>query len=150
MKEVRIIIFTGLTILLINALGCTTSSSDDGARYFEFTHQDKDIEYTFIAKTSDPEVIAKVEGELAKPFDKRSLHINGDIARGNDGYNTNWSWHFIPGEWDMASISTEVCDGRPSMVEEDLEYWVDQLGYFCPWSSRVLQEVEPSRIESKG
>ncbi|MDR8394575.1 hypothetical protein NC796_25745 [Aliifodinibius sp. S!AR15-10] len=129
--------------LLFALSSCGTSTDGEEVRYYEFTHQDEEINYSFIAKTSNPDVIANVEEELAKPFDERSMHINGDIARGNDGYNQGWSWHFLPEQWDLASVSTEVCDGRPGMVEEDLDYWVDQVGYFCPWSSRVLREVDP-------
>lgn len=141
------ILFTSIALLL-SLSSCTTSSNGDNTtRYFEFTHKDEEITYSFIAKTSDPDVISTVEEELNKPFSERSLHINGDIARGNDGHNTNWSWHFIPGEWNLVELSAEVCDGRPGMVEEDLDYWVDQVGYFCPWSSRVLQEVEPTHFD---
>lgn len=129
--------------LLLSA-GCSTSPDRDGGgtRYYQFVHKDGEEVYAFIAKTSDPGVIARVEEELARPFEERSLHINGRIARGDGGHNTGWSWHFIPGEWDLAEISTEVCDGRPSMVEEELDYWVDGVGRFCPWSSRVKEEVK--------
>ena len=124
--------------------GCSTSSPEQpSARFYEFTHQDKQNDYRFVAKTSDPEVIDRIEEELTKPFEERRLHINGDIARGQKHYNSRWSWHFVPGQWSMVELSVEVCDGRPQMVEEDLDYWIDQVGYFCPWSSRVLREVDP-------
>lgn len=133
-------------LLIISLPACNTFTStekDTSPHYYEFTHKDGETNYSFIAKTSDPEVIAKVESELKKPLDHRSLHIHSDIDRGNDGYNNNWNWHFIPGEWSLPSVSAEVCDGRPGMVEDNLDYWIDQVGYFCPWSSRVLREVEP-------
>ncbi|MDX1641571.1 MAG: hypothetical protein R3220_07725 [Balneolaceae bacterium] len=80
---------------------------------------------------------------MAKPFDQRNMHINGPIERGNPGYNSDWSWHFVEDQWDLAEISAEVCDGRPSFVEEDLDYWVDTVGRFCPWGARVEDEVSP-------
>lgn len=119
----------------------TSDSNEKGARYYEFTHADEGEDYSFIARTSDPAVIAKIEDELELLFEERTLHIHGDIERGNGGHNNNWSWHFIPDEWDMVEVSVEVCDGRPQMVEDDLDYWIDQVGYFCPWSSRVVGEV---------
>jgi hypothetical protein len=139
--KITCIAFIGL---LMTSLGCnsTSSSSEEGERYYEFTHVDEGVDYSIIAKTSDPDVIAKLEEEMELPFDERTLHIHGDIERGDGGHN-NWSWHFTPGEWDMVEISAEVCDGRPQMVEDDLDYWVDQVGYFCPWSSRVVGEVNP-------
>lgn len=131
--------------LLLISMSCdsTTDNSDEGERYYEFTHADQGVEYSIIARTSDPEVIDRIEDELDLPFEERSLHIHGDIERGDGGHNNNWSWHFTPGEWNMVEISAEVCDGRPQMVEDDLDYWVDQVGYFCPWSSRVAGEVNP-------
>lgn len=137
----QLVLFLTLSFIVIG-LSCTSSTDGDPEpHYYEFTHQDDSVDYSFIAQTSDPQVIEKVEEELAKPFNERSLHINGDIARGNEGYNHQWSWHFISDQWELVEISTEVCDGRPGMVEEDLDYWIDQVGYFCPWSARVFREV---------
>ncbi|MCW9707017.1 BP74-related protein [Fodinibius salsisoli] len=123
---------------------CNNNSGPDNEspHYFEFTHQGEEINYTFVAKTSSPEVISKVEDELSKPMDQRNLHIHGTIARGSKEYNSRWSWHFVPGQWDLVEVSAEVCDGRPGMVEEDLDYWVDQVGTFCPWSSVVSAEAK--------
>lgn len=137
------IIYLAAIMLISIFSACSTDSDEDEARYFEFTHESNDINYTIVAKTSDPEVIAKVEQELSKPFDERNMHINGPIERGNPGYNSDWSWHFIEGQWDLAEISAEVCDGRPSFVEEDIDYWVDTVGRFCPWGARVEGEVSP-------
>lgn len=134
------IFFAGLLII---SIGCNPISNNGGeeSRYFEFTHGDSE-DYSFVAKTSDPEVIEKLENQLELPFDKRNLHIHGKIERGNGGHNINWSWHFTPDKWDMVEISVEVCDGRPHMVEENLDYWIDNVGRFCPWSSRVVGEVD--------
>lgn len=133
----------GLFLLILLTGGCGLFSEDKPEeRYVEFTHRDEKIDYTFVAKTSDPDVIGKVEDQLALPFGERHMHIHGDIARGDGGFNENWNWHFVPDRWDLVEISVEVCDGRPRMVEEDPDYWIDQVGYFCPWSSRVAGEVE--------
>lgn len=131
-------IFFIFPLLLLVSCGTET---EDNPRYFQFTHESDDINYTFTAQTSDDEVIAKIEEELERPFNERSMHINGPITRGEVDYNSGWSWYFVENEWDLVTVSAEVCDGRPSFVEEDLDYWVDQVGRFCPWSSRVEAEV---------
>jgi len=95
----------------------------------------------FVAVTSDPAVIARVRAELALAPEQRTLHIHGPIARGNGGRNLDWSWHFVPGDWDVVEISIELCDGRPADVESDLDYWIDTVGAFCPWGSRALDEL---------
>ncbi|MDZ7691860.1 MAG: hypothetical protein U5K69_12155 [Balneolaceae bacterium] len=143
-RSAKISLLTGL-FLILGLSGCSNStSSEQDTRYFEFRHENDAIDYTMVAATSDPDVIAKLEQELQKPFGDRNRHINGDIARGNKAYNGQWSWYFIPNEWDLVEASVEVCDGRPGMVEENIDYWVDQVGYFCPWSSRVVREVTPT------
>lgn len=127
--------------LFASACGTTDPSPGDEPRHFEFI--DTTHEETFVVATSDPEVIEKVEAQLAKPKEERKLHINGVIARGEQNYNPGYPWHFVEGEWALAELSAEVCDGRPSSVSEDLDYWVDEVGRFCPWSSRVKREVDP-------
>ena len=73
------------------------------------------------------------------PQAQRSLFVNGAIAAGNGGVNTGWSWHFS----DAALVETaiELCDGRPSMVEANQDYWLNTVKRFCPWPSYVYAEV---------
>jgi hypothetical protein len=143
---VRNIIYFLLAIILISSLGCDSDSGsdhDDGKdRKFRFgMHFDASGAEDFIAKTADPELINKITAEMQNPLDQRFLHIHGRIDRGNDGYNQDWSWHFIPGEWDLAEMSIEVCDGTPSYVEEHLDEWLSMQDSFCPWDSYVKEEV---------
>jgi hypothetical protein len=37
----------------------------------------------------------------------------------------------------MAEMTIELCDGLPSYVENDLDYWVDTVGRFCPWQAEL-------------
>lgn len=141
--------YLSVLFLMYAVSACEVNSNPEMVtpRYFEFVHQGGETNYTFVAKTTDSEVSAKAEEELSKPLDERNLHIHGNIARGNKDYNGSWNWHFVPGEWDLVEVSTEVCDGTPQMVENDREYWVDEVGNFCPWSSRVSGEVEGNSEE---
>jgi hypothetical protein len=107
---------------------------------FEFEHPDGDRgRATLVAVTDDPAVIATARAELAKPPAQRTLHINGPIARGDGNHNRGWRWHFKPNEWTLAGISIELCDGRPSYVDEHLDEWLRDVGRFCPWSSRIAR-----------
>jgi hypothetical protein len=36
----------------------------------------------------------------------------------------------------VADMAIELCDGRPSMVQSDLSYWIGTVGQFCPWGAR--------------
>jgi hypothetical protein len=75
---------------------------------------------------------------------------NGRILRGPGAadHNLPWSWHLDPEEIEMAEMTMELCDGRPSYVEEQLDEFVDTIGRYCPWSARLVSvEVLASRIE---
>jgi hypothetical protein len=63
--------------------------------------------------------------------------VAGRIVRGDGGFNAPWSWHLDPLSIDVPQVSIELCDGRPSMVQADLDYWVDTVGMYCPWAARV-------------
>ena len=39
----------------------------------------------------------------------------------------------------MAEFSIELCDGRPSLVQEHLEYRYGTVGIFYPWSSKAME-----------
>lgn len=129
-------------LVVFQACNTTSGNGNNEVRYYAFTANQNDTEGdNFIVKTSDPQVIDRVEAQLDLPREQRDLHIHGDIAKGNPGYNKDWSWHFVPGQWALAEVSAEVCDGTPQMVEQNLEYWTQDVGMFCPWSSIVLREV---------
>ena len=119
-------------------------------RYFEFAIHGLSPQEPFIAATSDTAVISQCEAQLQLPEGQRNLHIDGPIDSTNGGYNFNWSWHFIPDQWELALVSIELCDGIPSFVEADLPYWLGTVGSFCPWSSYVRREVSITCCENRG
>jgi hypothetical protein len=63
---------------------------------------------------------------------------NGRIVR-QTGVNEGWSWSINPLDFEFADVTTEVCDGNPSDVENG-ELTGDR---YCPWSARVV-EIEPA------
>jgi hypothetical protein len=59
---------------------------------------------------------------------------NGRIVR-QTGVNEGWSWSIDPLDFEFADVTTEVCDGDPSDVENG-----DLTGdRYCPWSARVVE-----------
>lgn len=69
---------------------------------------------------------------------KNNYHVTGKLVRGDGGFNQPWSWHLDPTSVRMAEISIELCDGRPSFVEGDLDYWLGTVKTYCPWSGKVM------------
>lgn len=90
-------------------------------------------EETFVVRTTRAEVAARARDSLAG---RRSLFPAGPLARGDGGFNRPWSWHHDPERVDFVEAAIEVCDGRPSYVEERLADFL-ALGY-CPWGGRVV------------
>jgi hypothetical protein len=39
----------------------------------------------------------------------------------------------------MAEFAIEVCDGRPSYVEENVDEFVGTVGRYCPWQARLVE-----------
>jgi len=68
--------------------------------------------------------------------------INGPLVPGDGGFNQPWSWHLDAESTAVADLAIELCDGRPSMVEEDLDYWFESVGQYCPWGARVVERID--------
>jgi hypothetical protein len=64
---------------------------------------------------------------------------NGLIVRGETGVNTGYTWSIDPESLEFADMTTEVCDGLPSYVE-DGTLTSDR---YCPWGAEVVA-VDPA------
>lgn len=88
--------------------------------------------------TTNPETIQQLK---ALKNSTSSAHIpNGRILRGSGkaGYNQPWTWHLDPQDIQMAEVTTEVCDGRPSYINQQLDEFVDSVKRYCPWSAQLV------------
>lgn len=119
-------------------------------RYFEIGLKNPAIDWdwrdtSFVLAASDSALLAEIQAELARPVAERR-HVSGPLEGGHGGFNHNsdywFSWHIGANQWQFAEISAEVCDGRPySDVEADTAYWIQTVGYYCPWSGYVKREI---------
>ena len=139
----RSLLLFGAIGILLGACDSTSESPSQQLRYFKFVHTE--TSGTFVAATSDPDVLEILEAQLNKSPEARNRFIAGPIARGDAGYNEGHPWHFVEGEWSLVKTAVEVCDGAPSYVDSHVDYFVDEVGQYCPWSSRVQKEVTPSQ-----
>jgi hypothetical protein len=123
---------SGIAIVFI--LGCSSedpaSNLPPGGQYFTV----QVVNDSFIMYVTDPDTI-----RLATlNYQGRSTTFpSGRIERGHGGFNQPWKWHFIPASVRMVEASVEVCDGRPSYVEQHVDDYV-AIGY-CPWGARVVK-----------
>ena len=93
------------------------------------------VDEKFKVQVTDKETIQQMTDNYNG---KNNYHVTGKLVRGDGGFNQPWSWHLDPGSVRMAEISIELCDGRPSLVEGDLDYWLGTVKTYCPWSSKVV------------
>jgi hypothetical protein len=65
---------------------------------------------------------------------------NGRILSGpgRASYNAPWRWHLDPQDIQMADMTTEVCDGRPSYVNQHLHDFVGTVKRYCPWAAKLV------------
>jgi hypothetical protein len=85
--------------------------------------------------TRDPAVISEATSLLGKG--NRRI-AGGRLSAGDGGFNQPWHWHLTPESVAFSDASLELCDGCPSFVENDLGYWLDVVGSYCPWSTEVV------------
>lgn len=79
-----------------------------------------------------------INDALANMNGMNNMHPIGVIDFGDGGFNQPWGWHYKPETVTMTDFSTEVCDAEPHFVQENLEYWVNTVKYYCPWSAKII------------
>jgi hypothetical protein len=90
-------------------------------------------------------LIRQIEAQLALPVDQRKIVI-GSLVKGSGGYNKTgaheFKWRFREDDWQLTDLSIEIYDGRPhSDVDLQIDYWIDTVKRFSPWSSYIKREV---------
>lgn len=88
----------------------------------------------FYTEISDPDSLAQIRAALES--DGRAGIPNGRLVRGNGGVNQGHQWHMVDVE--LVEMAIELCDGTATMVDDDLDYWIDTVGQYCPWDARVV------------
>lgn len=73
---------------------------------------------------------------------KNDMFPMGELARGDGGFNKPWSWHLKPETVRMVEVSIELCDGTPSFVENELDYWLETVKSYCPWRGRIIAAAD--------
>ena len=65
---------------------------------------------------------------------------NGRVRRGAGAGNHNapFNWSLDPDDIQMVEIAIELCDGRPSYVQENISEFVDRIGRYCPWGAHLV------------
>jgi len=92
----------------------------------------------FRVRVTDPASIADFE---ERRREAEAGIVAGPLRAGDGGFNAPWSWHLDPATVHVADVSIGLCGGTPAAVEADLEYWLNQVGDFCPAGARVIGQT---------
>lgn len=60
----------------------------------------------------------------------------GDLMHTSPSPSHPWSFNLR--DVSFADQTVEVCDGQFTDIENDPDYWFQNVGYFCPWSTRYM------------
>lgn len=98
---------------------------------------------TFVVEVGSEQFKVRAEGAAIVALEARRQAgttgvISGKVMRGNGGFNAPWGWHLDPATVHAPDLAMELCDGNPSYIDEDLDYWVDTVKQYCPWGARVV------------
>jgi hypothetical protein len=100
---------------------------------------------TFRTALTQPADIAAAQDALAG--DGNAGIPNGTLAYGDGGINAPHEWH-MEGTT-LAEVTIELCDGTATMVDDDVAYWVETVGQFCPWNATVVA-IDPMTPPNNG
>jgi hypothetical protein len=102
----------------------------------------------FIIELTDPDKIETAR-TLIKESQSLRLHVGGTIVKERAGYNEPWRFHLDPASIYFFEMAIGTCDATTSYVEAHLDEaggaFLPDLNW-CPWTSKVVEEVEPSAL----
>lgn len=122
----------GAIALLFIMTGCDSTSVEDEIPVFIVETGGGE---TFRIKINDPQIVQQADSLLGAGINKI---VHGPIIAGDGGFNAPYSWHLSPDEITFPDLAIELCDGRPSFVENDLSYWLESVEVYCPWGAKLV------------
>ena len=137
-------------IVTIMIYSCKKDSKHSLLQYYEVGFKTNTSDWrdsSFIVATADSSLISEIETQLGLPPWQRKI-VTGGLVRGNGGYNKNAShefkWRFKEDDWELTELSIEIYDGTPySDVDTNIDYWLNTVKRFAPWSSYIKRKVIP-------
>jgi hypothetical protein len=108
---------------------------------------------SFVIRLVRDDQIAIARARVNK-FQKQGI-VSGKLLAGDGGFNRDpnnskkWSWRLDPESIHFPQWSMEVCDGKPSDVEENVDHWVNDIKMYCPWSAQIIRELPAVESHSR-
>ena len=129
-----------LPLMVVIGAACDEAApTEPGGKSFEIAVQTGNGLEKFRVRIEDPAQVAEAE-RLLDTGENRN--ISGSLARGDGGFNEPYGWHLVASTVHFADLTIEVCDGSPSDIDKDLDYWVDTVKQYCPWGVSVSRKIQ--------
>lgn len=145
LSTTRIVSVLSALTLALSLIGCGGSDhdADDASNtpVFEFRIHGFDAAQAFRVALSDPAVIQQARAQLLLPVADRHLFPIGGIQAGDGGVNAPWHWHF-GAHVRLTEMAIELCDSTPTLIEDELDYWLNTVKSYCPWGGYVYAEIK--------
>ena len=89
----------------------------------------------WITKSNAIQQVLDLKAGKSKASIPSSIILKGP---GESDFNAPWNWHMSPEDIGMTEFSIELCDGKPSDVQGNLNYWLNTVKRFCPWRAMLV------------
>ena len=114
-------------LLVVAAAGCSSPTQPaDSSEFIVDVSGER-----FVLRLTDAETIRLAEENRSG---RNSRFPLGPLRAGDGGFNAPWTWHFDPSATRLVEVAIELCDGRPSYVEQHKSDYPT----YCPWGARIV------------
>jgi hypothetical protein len=125
-------VLVALSVVGLAACGGSGDASDQPVPDHPVATFRVDGKEDFKIELTTPELEAHARDLLAGGEDGRIP--NGVVVRDSPSVNEPWSWHIDPSTVEFVDMTTEVCDGLPSDVEDG----IITSDRYCPWIVEIV------------
>lgn len=126
----------GLTIAaMVTACGDGPTSPEEleGGALATFAVSGEEFQVWVTNDAAIEQILALRDGTSDANIPNGELRPGPGVGR----HNAPWRWHLDAREIEMAEQAIEVCDGRPSLVDELLDDYLE-VARFCPWGAELV------------
>ncbi len=125
---------------------------DNKASYFLIAPRSENSD-SFVVKITDVNMIQRARDLISSTENEKIIFAK--IQKDHKGFNRNWNsteknlWSWSASEvTNIADLGSTACNGLPQIVEDRMDYWVEDPGRICFWSYRFKKELTPMEVST--
>ena len=133
-----------LSLLIVGISACDNAANENDTPTFIVEGGGGE---QFRVQITDPQMEKAADSLLANNVNKI---VHGTLRRGDGGFNEPYGWHLDPSTITFPDLAIELCDGRPSKIDDDLDYWIDTVKIYCPWGAKIVDKEQGDKFKVQG